>query len=474
MARIGLGEIIPAMDTKMKLLRQETKKEKIKDSEISEAISEIQRQLDDGKPSKAKFNPRPYTEQLLNTHQMKYDNYERFWIYDSETGIWKDKAKLILNAILRQWILGEDDYKRYCVAEILEDIKGWVLVTEDPKEPEPWLIPFHNKVYNLKTDELEDHTPEYFFINKLAISINEEHRECPTIDKILRELVAPDDVITLYEMAAYCLYRGYPYPKLFILHGSGGNGKTVYTKMISRILGEENISLITSNDLQTNRFASSQLFRKFLNVSGEMDYNILKHTSRIKQTCGEDLIYCERKFREPFPFTNYAKLMFLTNQVPLTADKTYAFFRRIFLLEFPHKFVLGETADPMVVQKIPQEEFEGFAWQCLQVLKKLYQNSFVFTNHEKTEEVTKTYEHLSNPLSKFLEEETEKEVNSNIRAADLYEKYEIYQKEHGFRIWSTKEIVKAMREKGFEQKIVRDSENKSTTYRAFIELRWKV
>lgn len=426
------------------------------------------------KPSRIKFNPRPYSLEVLSNNFLKYDKYKRFWIYDKTVGIWRDKAELILNSDLRKKILGDKDYKRYCVGEILADLQGLTWVEEVPEEPEPYLIPFKNKIYDLKNNELLDYSPDYFFINKLATNINEENTECPTIDKIFRELVDPEDVITLYEIPAYCLYRGYPYPKIFILYGSGGNGKGVYVRILTKLLGKGNISLVASEDLQSNRFASSQLFGKLLNVSGEMDYAILKKTSMMKRCCGEDLINCERKFREPFSFMNYAKMMFLTNQVPLTSDKTYAFYRRIFLLEFPNKFILGESADPMIVNKIPQEEFEGLAWRCLEKAKKLYNKGFVFTNHERTEEVTEKYEDLSNPLNKFLEECTVEDIDGDIAVGDFNERYLSYLKEKGFRVWTEREINKAMKDKGFRQKTLHTAEDgKDTTYRAWLELRWK-
>lgn len=194
----------------------------------------------------------------------------------------------------------------------------------------------------------------------------------------------------------------------------------------------------------------------------------------LKRCCGEDLINCERKFREPFPFMNYAKMMFLTNQVPLTSDKTYAFYRRIFLLEFPNKFILGEGADPMIVNKMPEEEFEGLAWRCLEKAKKLYNKGFVFTNHERTEKVTKKYEDLSNPLNKFLEEYTVEDIDGDIAIGDFNERYLSYLKEKGFRVWTEKEINKAMKDKGFRQKILHTIEDgRDTTYRAWLELRWK-
>ena len=228
------------------------------------------------KPSRIKFNPRPYSLEVLSNNFLKYDKYKRFWIYDKTVGIWRDKAELILNSDLRKKILGDKDYKRYCVGEILADLQGLTWVEEVPEEPEPYLVPFKNKIYDLKNNELLDYSPKYFFINKLATNINEENKECPTIDKIFRELVAPENLITLYEIPAYCLYRRYPYPKIFILYGSGANGKGVYVQILTKLLGKGNISLATSEDLQSNRFASSQLFGKLLNVSGEMDYAILK------------------------------------------------------------------------------------------------------------------------------------------------------------------------------------------------------
>lgn len=169
---------------------------------------------------------------------------------------------------------------------------------------------------------------------------------------------------------------------------------------------------------------------------------------------------------------NYAKMIFLTNQVPMTWDKTYAFYRRVFLLEFPYKFILGETADPMITDKISPGEYKGLAWKCLQILKRLYDNDFVFSKHEKTEEVIRKYEDLSNPLNKFLEEFTEPEPNSDIAVPDFNEQYISYLKNKGFRVWNNREINQAMRDKGFKQKPLGGSGG-IPTYRAWIELKWK-
>jgi len=154
-------------------------------------------------PSKSKFNPRPYSEEVLAHHALKYDKYKRFWIYDENAKIWESEAELRLNSILRQKILGKEDYKRYCVAEIIADLQGLTYTDKQIQEPGAHLIPFKNKIYDLENEELLDYSPDYFFINKLAASIHTENRECPTINRIFEELVEPEDVITLYEILAY-------------------------------------------------------------------------------------------------------------------------------------------------------------------------------------------------------------------------------------------------------------------------------
>lgn len=422
---------------------------------------------------KSKFNPRPYSKRILSEYHLKHDKYKRFWIYN-ESGIWEYRAELILNSILRKKILGNNHYKRYCVDEIIADLKGLAYTQELPQQPEPDLIPFNNGIYDIKNNRLIRYSPDYFFINKLPVDLNEKHKKCPTIDRIFNELVAPDDVITLYEIIAYCFYRAYPYPKIFILHGIGGNGKTAYTKILNRILGKENISLVSCNELQNNRFASSQLFGKLCNISGEMEYSMLKNTSILKECCGEDLINCERKFKEPFPFTNCAKMIFLTNQVPLTADRSQAFYRRIFLLEFPNEFIIGKNADPLIIEKIHQGEIEGLIWKCIQILKKLIKKGFVFTRHENTEYIIKKYERLSNPLAEFLEDYTEKDINGNITTKDFKEKFTIFLKEKNQLAWSSKKLNSAMNEEGFTQKALAESiEEGQKIYRAWIGIKWK-
>ncbi|GAI94735.1 unnamed protein product [marine sediment metagenome] len=217
-----------------------------------------------------------------------------------------------------------------------------------------------------------------------------------------------------------------------------------------------------------------RLYGKLANVTSEMQYSILRNTDKIKMATGEDLINCERKFKEPFVFQNYAKLIFLTNQIPLTVDKTFAFYRRVFLLEFPNRFVLGKNADPDIIDKIDQSEFEALAASSLVKLRELQKKCFVFTKHIKTEKITEQYENLSNPIHKFVKDFTIREPNSNIPKSEFQSRFEAYQRDKGFRIWDNKEISREMKAMGYNERVkTRGETGEKESYRAWIEIFWK-
>lgn len=421
--------------------------------------------------SKQKFNPRPYSEGILKEYSLRSDLLKRFWIYNKDTGIWNDRAEIFLDSTLRKRILGRRDYKTYCVREIIEDLRGLTFQEKYPEEPSPNLIPFKNLIFNIETKKTIEYSKDYFFINKLAINYNPEGgSECPTIDRIFNEMVSEKDVPILYQIIAYTMWRGYPSAKFFILHGIGANGKTRYIDILVKVLGEENISDVSMNDLQFNRFAPSELLGKLLNVSGEMSYQSLNKTEQLKEATGESFLRCERKFKEAFKFRNYAKMVFSTNQVPLTTDRTHAFYRRVVLIEFPRIFEEGKDADPFVIKNVPEEEFEALGLWALTRLAEMKADRFFFSDLDNVEKVAEKYEYLSNPVRRFLDNFTIKEVNSEIPKNVFYDSFIAFAKDNGIRELTLKEVASTMRSMGYEEKMI-IKEDKAA--RCWLELEWK-
>jgi putative DNA primase/helicase len=416
-----------------------------------------------------------YSEKVLEDIELAYDEYGRFWIYDSDQGIWLENAEKDLNKILREEYLEEKHQKKYYVDEVIEDIKGRVFKRGYFKEPNPKLIPFNDKIYNLENGELIEYLPEYFFIGKLPVNIDTENTDCPTIERIFGELLGERDNYVLYQLAAYCLYRSYPYQKAFFLVGEGRNGKTTYINILTKLVGEDNVSSVNLRDLLNKDFYLSQLYGKLLNNCGEIDENILRNTSILKQLTGSDIIVAQKKFKEPFKFRNYAKILIATNKLPETLDKSPGFYRRVRIIEFPFKFDIGINAIASIENKIPDIEFEGLAKKCVRILKDLYDNGFTFKENKSIEQATQEYEDASNPLSLFLKEKTENDANGKISCKKLAMLFSSYLADRKIEEWTPIRIGRALKDKGFEIRTlgVKKKDGERTTRKFWIGLKLK-
>jgi putative DNA primase/helicase len=405
------------------------------------------------------FNPRPYASELLKKHKngIKFERLKekgRWWVYDREKNIWATSgAKGILEAELRLNGLTKQDRKIHCVNEVLADLKVMTPKLEEVIEP-PWrLIPFNDCYFDLTTGKSHSYSPDEFFISKLKVNYNPK-ATCPTIDRIFSQLVRPKELVDLYEAIAYCFVRSYPGAKIMVLYGVGDNGKSVYMTITKNTLGFHNVDSVSLYNLQHDRFKVAELHGKFANFSSETDPGDLdRKSSIVKQLTGGDLVQAERKFRDPFRFVNYAKLFWSMNRLPPTRDKSRAFYRRIQLIEFPYVFEGRGRDDRTIIDKIPEREYEGLAFKCVNILKRLAnEDNFHFTNETSAEETEQTYERLSDPIGTFIEENCIQDDESHIQKGEFKNRFKGWVKENrqlcGYKINDAR-IKEAMKERSF-------------------------
>lgn len=422
------------------------------------------------------FMPSLYAKKILAKYKVIYDKHKRLWFYDKKEGIWKPDFEILCRSLLRKGLLASFDSQIY-ENEVIFALRDLSYQENIPEEPESHLIPFKNKIYDLKKDKLYDFDLGYFFINKLGVNYNPKNKDYPNIDNLFKQIVGKREIITLKEIIAYTMFRGYPYPKAFMLYGNGANGKSTYCQVVRKIIGNENVSSISLNTLIYNTFGTAGLYGKLINISPEMSYNVLKKTDVIKSLTGKDLVRGERKFKDEFHFVNYTKLIFIGNEIPYSTDKSFAFYRRMFLIEFPKRFEIKIKADPFIVDRIPEKEFEALAYQSIKVLKELEKNLFTFTRHKRTDKIMQEYEKLSDPLGSFLEEKTKDDREGDIPVKNFNSEFKKFQSKNGLRQWSDLVISKIMTQKGYIKKTVRIATSIKGEYRfykAYLELSWKV
>jgi putative DNA primase/helicase len=373
--------------------------------------------------SPGKFVPEYLAQDMMD--RVKFitlsDSEEIYW-FDEEEGIWRSNGDILIKKMGTD-LLGDKTKQNY-LNETIGYIQGKTYYDRkifDSSIINP--IPLQNGVLDLNTMQLLPYSPEFYFTSKLNIKYN-PNADCPKIKKFLGEIVDPNDVDLLTECPGYCLYRKYLVQKALMLVGDGANGKSTYLSLLTIFLSPENVSSVSLQDLERNRFASSNLYRKLANIYADLPGVALQNPGLFKMLTGGDMIPGEKKFKNTFFFVNYAKLIFSANQVPFIADESTAFFRRWIIVNFPNKFE-NDKANPLILQELTTEdELSGFLNLAIEGLRRILQKGFSYS--KSTEEIREAYIRASNPIGSFVLDCVAQSPNDFVIKEELYTAYNNY------------------------------------------------
>ena len=398
------------------------------------------REKRDGTMEVTGINHKLFADDLIAIHHFKtLRDTEEVLYY--EKGYYHYEGEAIIRAA-SEMVFGEH-LNSYRVNEILNHIRRSTYKKREEVNSDLWTLNLENGLFNIKTFEFTQHTPTLLTTIRVPLKYDPEAK-CPQIDKFISEIVYPEHVKLIKEIIGYCLYHDYTYQNWFLLHGEGANGKSRLLSLIGKFLGEENVSSIGLQDLN-QRFAPVNLYAKSANVVADMSDADLKRTARLKQLTGGDLITAEPKFKNAFTYFNFAKLIYSCNKVPLTEDKSRAFFRRVVFIPFPNTFVVGENADEYIMDKITtEEELSGLLNVAVASLKHMIGNGG-FTGYLTAEENEELYERASNPVYGFFHDCCVLDVEKYIVKMEFTDAFFEYCKEKKVVAFSEKKFIQEMR-----------------------------
>jgi putative DNA primase/helicase len=418
-----------------------------------------------------KFSPAPFTESILKNIDIRYDNHKNLWRYDKEEGIWKAKSEQFLRTLLRTKLLGEEQQKRNYVEEIISDIKDKTFDEEFKVDSNPYYIGFQNKVYNLKEDKFEDFNPNHYLTNKLPISIDEQITECPKIDKFFKECIGEEYKDILYDLIAYCLFKRYPYPKIFFIYGPANTGKSKFLQLLENFLGENNKCSVEPKDIINDMYATSRMEFKMANIVSDIDYSSLNDISQVKKITGEDSVKMRVMYKEPYDSRIFAKQIFSTNKLPIVKEKTKAWYRRVYTIEFSN-IIGNDKMDRFLMEKLLEKnELQGLAFKALEKLKELNKHNFTFTYDIDELEMQNIYEELSNPILLFINQSCVLDKNDYVYQWEFKDRLKNWLKINHFPPISKSEINEYMNENYTNSN--RSAFNGSKVYRVWSGIGWK-
>jgi P4 family phage/plasmid primase-like protien len=398
------------------------------------------------KKKKEKEERQGKLQDLKNELECKYyfktlKDTEEIWYYDEARGVYVSNGEVIIKASLESAVgpeLTNND-----VNEFLGHIQRSSYFDIE------W-IGCADRMLNLRTGQTVPFSPEFLNTVRIPVKYSDgyatglaadffrlvERRnfyfvncQFPKIMKFLYDIVEPDDVELLLDFMAYCLWRDYKYANWLLFNGYGHNGKSILLNLIEKFLGKENTSSESLERLLNERFAPASLYQKLANIDADVSGDILiKNTGVIKKLTGNDESPGEFKYKTPFKFRNFAKLIFSCNEIPKTDDTTDAYFRRLIIINFTRQF-LAEKDDPHILDKIAtEEEFSGLLHELLGRLPRIIRQGIRPTTNETMAETYEKYIRSTNPVGYFCEQALTfvDATGKRISKQQMYESYSLF------------------------------------------------
>lgn len=361
----------------------------------------------------------------------------QMWIY--ENGIYTRNATPRIEEYLRKHIF-QKLYKKTTVASIIERIKLDTLIDrKDFEEQDPHLICVKNGILDTKNLNLVEHSPQFVFLSKINANYDEK-ASAQEILNIFKEYLPQEDKLkTLQELFGYCLYRKYPIHNIFFFIGSGRNGKGTTLTILQNMLGKENTSNITIQELEKGRFAVANLYGKLSNIGGDIAAIKIHSTAKIKGLSGGDELSAEMKnIQDPIMFENYAKMVFSCNKIPKWDDDSLAWYSRTIPIKFERQYLREKelkNLEDSDEKKVSKRQIQGLAdklstdsnisgilnW-ALEGLARLLKNGD-FSDKSILSERKEILELSSNPFKVFVRKELKESFGCEISKDSLRKEF---------------------------------------------------
>ena len=324
----------------------------------------------------------------------------------------------------------------------------------------PTLISFKNGVYDVATGELSPHTKtiypnqiphdypdlgvevanevfkeEFRFINELfgswASDINNSVDE-----QIITEIL---------EVIGYCMTWGTKAEKAVFLVGNAKNGKSVFTNLLTYLLGPHNASAEGLGQITENIFASANLYGMLANINSDISVGVIKDPAVFKKLVSGDRISSQFKSKDAFVHTPYSKLVFCTNKIPYVLDgaDSDAIDRRLKLIHFRNKFSKGPGFADIEKYLYHEKTIAALIWLAVDALRGFIGRGYIFTESVSARKLYEDYLYENDQVFEYL---------SNITVTDKSETLALF---NDYMLWCSSLHYKPVLKTSFVKKVVK-------------------
>ncbi|MCZ6691795.1 MAG: phage/plasmid primase, P4 family [Planctomycetota bacterium] len=313
------------------------------------------------------------------------------------------------------------------------------------------LIACPNGTVDLRTGKLRPHLRSDLITKLVPVEYDPE-AECPTFIAFLKKVLGDDlDLIDFIQRAVgYSLTGETSEQVLFLLWGSGANGKSTFLETIRSVFGDVAASadfgafLVHRPDAIRNDLARLVGARMVTAVEAAEGAKLDEAT--VKQVTGNDAITVRFLHREFFTYTPTYKLWLAANYKPQIRGTDEAIWRRVLLVPFTVT-IPKEERDPSLPMKMRRELPGILNWAVRGCLKWL--NSGL-KPPQAVLEATQFYREEEDILGGFISEKCVEGKKLSVASADLFREYKEWAKAAGEEPISRNSFGRRLSGRGYE------------------------
>lgn len=320
-------------------------------------------------------------------------------------------------------------------------------------DADKWKLNLKSGTLNLNSGEVTPHTREDL-ITKLAPVVYDPAAKSPTWDAFLYRIFGGDeDLIGFIQRAVgYSLTGDTREHCLFVLYGTGRNGKSTFLNVIRFLLADyaKQASADTFMQKKTSSGPGDDVAMlrgaRFVTAIETEETQRLAE-SLVKQLTGGDTVSCRRLYENFFEFDPEFKIWLATNHKPNIRGTDEGIWRRIRLIPFNVR-IPDEEADKELTVKLKNELPGILNWAlrgCVDWQKGGLQEP------ESVLLATEEYRKEMDALGAWLSESCVFGKDCSEFAGALYKNYQEWCEINGERVFSQRMLAKRLTERGFWQ-----------------------
>ncbi|CAX23504.1 putative P4 family phage/plasmid primase [Methylorubrum extorquens DM4] len=338
---------------------------------------------------------------------------------------------------------------------IVDVSRSILRISSSKFDTDPFLAGCKNGVLDLRTGELVE--PDCIVTRRLGTNYDSD-AWCHLFLTFMHQVFEGDQekIAFVRRAVGYTLTGSTAGQCMFLVIGTGANGKSTFLKVIQALMGEYGGS-IPSHSMMASKFGNDKTDdiasldgRRFVSASeGEMGQKLA--VAKVKLMTGGDTIACRPLYGKYFDMKPEFKIWFGTNDLPVIAGGDEAIWRRLYVIDFPVSFTEAQR-DGGLFDRL-KLELPGILNWALQGVRELGGMKSNFLNPPASvRNETNRYRSDSDTVASFIEAGCDRVEGAVVMMNVLHETYTRWCNTSGVEPLSSGLFGKELNRLGFQVK----------------------